>query len=524
MKTKLKAIQDDIQNVNPGHVVVGKDVLELLSSGMYVNQLTIYREFIQNSIDSIEEAKFSRPIKNIKGKININLGIDNRSITIIDNGIGVKNNDFYRLMTSIGASHKKGTNARGFRGVGRLSGLGCCRELVFRSKFYGEELISELRWDCQKLKAHLRDCSNNMELEDVIHDSASFTVTKTKDKKEHYFEVQLNGVNRLRMDALINEKLITEYISQVAPIPFSPEFTWADEIKSSLDVYNCLSEVDIYINNSTTPLYRPHRNEFCDRNNNSVKFHELEIIKIPSVDGDIAVAGWALHHEYSGALPKAFGIKGLRARAGNIQVGGDNIFEDIYPELRFNSWTVSELHILDKNIIPNGRRDNFEQNAHFSNLTNQLLPHGRKIADKCRKSSIARNKIKKFESKNELIKEHLKLIKSGNISKRNKKRLEEHIFDNLQIMKSAITYEHIDRKVKIQYTKKLNRLINTIKNNLDKHKIEDDSDKLAFLSPAKSIIYRNIFDMLYEFSVNRVVAERLIKKIIVRIKRDNNKI
>ena len=55
------------------------------------------------------------------------------------------------------------------------------------------------------------------------------------------------------------------------------------------------------------------------------------------------------------------------------------------------------LHILDKKIIPNGRRDNFEQNTHFSNLTNQLLPLGREIANKCRKSSIARNKIKTFE-------------------------------------------------------------------------------------------------------------------------------
>jgi len=427
-------------------------------------------------------------------------------------------------MTSIGASHKKGTNARGFRGVGRLCGLGCCRELVFKSKFYGEEIISELRWDCQKLKAHLRDHTNNMELEDVIHDSASFTVSKTKDIKEHYFEVQLNGVSRLRKDSLINEKLITEYISQVAPIPFSPEFSWADEIKSLLDPYNCLSEIDIYINNSSTPLYRPHKNEFCDPKFNTVKFHELEIIKIPSVDGEIAVVGWALHHEYTGALPIALGIKGLRARAGNIQVGGDNIFEDIYPEARFNSWTVSELHILDKNIIPNGRRDNFEQNTHFSNLTNQLLPFGREIANKCRKSSIARNRIKTFGFKYELIKDHLNIIKNGNISKRNKKQLEDQIFDNLQIMESAITYEHINNKTKTQHAKKLNRLKHSITKYLDKHKIEDDSDKLAFLSQTKKNIYQNIFEMLYEFTVNRVAAEVLIKKIIVRIKRDNNKI
>jgi len=38
-------------------VIVGKDLLELLSSAMYVDPLTIYREFIQNATDAIDEAE-----------------------------------------------------------------------------------------------------------------------------------------------------------------------------------------------------------------------------------------------------------------------------------------------------------------------------------------------------------------------------------------------------------------------------------------------------------------------------------
>ena len=37
-------------------VIVGKDLLELLSSTMYVDPLTIYREFIQNATDAIDKA------------------------------------------------------------------------------------------------------------------------------------------------------------------------------------------------------------------------------------------------------------------------------------------------------------------------------------------------------------------------------------------------------------------------------------------------------------------------------------
>ena len=32
-------------------IIIGKDILELLSSAMYVETLTIYREYLQNSAD-----------------------------------------------------------------------------------------------------------------------------------------------------------------------------------------------------------------------------------------------------------------------------------------------------------------------------------------------------------------------------------------------------------------------------------------------------------------------------------------
>ncbi|MCZ6803630.1 MAG: ATP-binding protein [Proteobacteria bacterium] len=520
MKTKYKAIQNNSSTLDHGHVVVGKDVLELLSSAMYVDQLTIYREYIQNSIDSIDEARSSRLLDSkINGKIEINLETDTRSITIKDNGMGIKSDDFYKRVTSIGASHKKGTNARGFRGVGRLSGLGCCRELVFRTKFYGEEIISELRWDCQKLKANLRDNTNNMELEAVIHDSTSFNTYESKDKNAHYFEVQLNGVMRLRKDSLINEDSITNYISQIAPIPFSPEFSWADDIKSSLDEYNCLSDVDIFINNADAPLYRPHRDAFNLSDSKNINFQNLDIYKIPSIDGEMAAIGWVLHHEYTGALSTSLGIKGMRARAGNIQVGGNNILENIFPELRFNSWAVSELHILDKNIIPNGRRDNFEQNAHFNNLINQLLPMGRDISNKCRSSSLIRNKVKLFESKHESISDNLKIIEKGILPKKDTKRLEEVILTNIVEMEGAISYDLLDKKTKRRLNTKFNKLKNKI-DSKNKRTLKGSPEELSFLSINERKTYQNIFSMVYEFSSNRTVADRLINKIIRRIKID----
>ena len=90
------------------------------------------------------------------------------------------------------------------------------------------------------------------------------------------------------------------------------------------------------------------------------------------VDGTAAV-GWILHHGYLGALSDRLNLRGLRARIGNIQVGSEAIFEHLFKERRFNSWTVGEVHILsDCHLVPNARRDDFEFNNHYSNFQNQL--------------------------------------------------------------------------------------------------------------------------------------------------------
>ena len=67
-------------------VFVGKDVLELLSSSMYVNPLSIFREYVQNATDAIDDALDSGILKSLdEGKIEINLDHIDRRVVIRDN-------------------------------------------------------------------------------------------------------------------------------------------------------------------------------------------------------------------------------------------------------------------------------------------------------------------------------------------------------------------------------------------------------------------------------------------------------
>jgi len=105
----------------------------------------------------------------------------------------------------------------------------------------------------------------------------------------------------------------------------------------------------------------------------------------------VGAVGWLGHHEYVRSIPTALGIRGLRARVGDVQIGEGNLFEDVYRESRFNGWTVGEIHVLDRRIVPNARRDNFEVNHHSYNLLAQIGPVTARIAQLCRSSSVSRN-------------------------------------------------------------------------------------------------------------------------------------
>src|ERR1700756_3764150 len=81
-------------------IIVGKDILEVLSSAMYVDPLAIYREYIQNSSDAIDDARRTgllEPTEN--GTVEIDLDVDKRIVKIRDNGTGVSSAEFEPRMT-----------------------------------------------------------------------------------------------------------------------------------------------------------------------------------------------------------------------------------------------------------------------------------------------------------------------------------------------------------------------------------------------------------------------------------------
>lgn len=492
--------------------IVGKDVLELLSSSMYVNPLAIYREYVQNAADSIEEAiALGLLNQSDKGRVEIKVNAENRTVNIRDNGTGIERAAFTRTLVALGASRKRGTKARGFRGVGRLAGLGYCRELVFRSLADGEHEISEMRWDCQRLKTILRDPSFKGDVEELIKEVVRIH-RRAAPEPGHFFEVELSGIVRHGDDRLMNSEEIRDYLSQVAPVPFSPDFTFGKEIEGHLIRAVGLKTVEVFLNDDKKPLFRPHRNVFEARKGVTDEFANVRFFEIQSTTGGLAAKGWVLDHGYFGAIDSAASIKGLRLRSGNMQVGETDVLEELFIEPRFNAWTVGEFHVLDDRILPNGRRDHFEQNVHFTNLLGGLRPIAQELSRRCRQSSIRRNVLRQFGTLAEQIVRNLAIIRQGAISQANRKKLKKETLKDIARIEKVAEHSSIEPEQK----RRMLRSISRYKDQLIQDSRGTQHKALARMQKRDKKTVTHMCSLIYECSTNKAAAKQLIDRVLAR--------
>ena len=184
------------------NIVIGKYTLESLTNGMYSDPLDLYREYIQNAVDSIDSTR--QPVPGDE-QFSIQIQVDKLAgtISIQDNGGGIPANSAVQTLVDIGNSEKDKKKMRGFRGIGRLAGLGYSNELIFSTSFQGECVKTVVSFDtCLLRKLLLSQNENVVSINDVMRRIVKI-YTETEQEQAHYFIVELNGVS-------IKEKLLDE--------------------------------------------------------------------------------------------------------------------------------------------------------------------------------------------------------------------------------------------------------------------------------------------------------------------------
>lgn len=496
-------------------VFVGKDILELLSSSMYVDPMSFYREYIQNAADSVDLAR-SIGILSTRGCVEVRIDPTARSVSLRDNGAGLGSAEFVHQLTALGGSKKRGTGFRGFRGIGRLAGLAFCQELVFRSRQMGETTVHEVRWDSREIRTLLRSGDVSQDLREVIAKGVQKREVPAGNWPARFFEVELKGVIRYRDDRLLNEEAVYNYLAQVAPVAFHPDFEFGHQITTFLKEGGVrLGAIDVQLL-GRGPVTRPHRNTVAMGKSGETRFHELRTIVTPSRDGGIAALTWFLDHNYLGALPSGSFIEGWRVRSGDIQVGDNGLLQSLFPESRFNAWCVAETHVLDPRILPNGRRDQFEQNAHYFDLMNHLTPQAREVAQRCRSSSISRNLIRNIDGRLAECAEHLHIAEKGGMPERQAAKFIKQLKNKLDYVERLVVRNTVASDRQRDYHTKivrLNRRWELLSTNGQK------ANLLKNFSPSQRPILAEVFAAIYQDDKNLQQAHDLIETIVSRLKR-----
>ena len=317
-----------MSNTNPQ---IGKDVIESLTLGMYEDCRFIYREYVQNAADAVDKAVKLTILDKGSEEIHIKIDAENRHISILDNATGIPYENVVSILRNIAHSTKKRGEDKGFRGIGRLGGLGYCSKLKFETSYFGEDKKSIMTWDAELLKYIINDRDNNEEAVEVLS-----RVTKTSFEKEdidaHYFRVIMEDVTS---DDLLDVESVTDYLSMVAPVDISSQFIYRSKINNFKKENGlCVDTYNIYINGDQ--IYKPYTSVIYEDNHGGKKkvddILDVDFLLSRDDNGDIIYWGWYTISCLKGQMKPKNIARGIRLRKENIQIGDEEICKKFFPK------------------------------------------------------------------------------------------------------------------------------------------------------------------------------------------------
>lgn len=335
--------------------VFGANILENLTTGMYKSSQIIFREYIQNSCDAIDKAIMLGILPPSDGEINIWIDSDTRSISIEDNGTGVAEKEFAETLQAIAQSNKQFDTERGFRGIGRLCGLAYCKELIFSTTVKGEDVISIMRIDAQKLRSRFYgDIKYTAQevLDEVIDIDTESSIRVIDD---HWFKVELIDIN-LENNVLLDDSIIGDYLSFVAPVEYRNTFCFGKKIYDYASSLNF--KIDEYrINLNGEQLVKKYKTNFTTSQGEDEIF-DVSFRNFYADNHQLIAWSWIGLSKFKGVIEQSSKnpnnkMRSIRLRKGNIQIGDEEALQHLFDEDRGIHYFIGEVFVVANDLIPN---------------------------------------------------------------------------------------------------------------------------------------------------------------------------
>ena len=379
---------------------VRKGLIGLLMFTLYSDEKTIYREYVQNALDSINNAIDQHILAQAKdGVVTINIDAHKKVIVIKDNGTGINTENAVRTLLDISASTKDGVNQAGQFGIGRLVGGGYCHELVFRTTAKGESIGTQIKFDVDKIWQMVK--------EDPTEYLATYVIDVCTQKEQfevkeddHYFEVTLNGVKDDSAPALLNREEVIEYLNAVAPVGYKPPFNNVLIYKSTLDypefknLHEGLEKIQLFV--GKTPIQKQYDLSIKGTKD---EINNLEYFKIEDDKFGKLGWGWFALTKYTVQIPREDTLACIRLRKHNIQIGDHTQLSGstYWKEERSNSYFYGEFFVTHPNIVPNAARDGLAPTPETNALNSKLREYFEMLKNLYTKANEAKKSIDKIK-------------------------------------------------------------------------------------------------------------------------------
>lgn len=352
----------------------GGFILETLTIGMYGEARSAIREYIQNGFDAIQRARDLKHLAKDAGKITITMAADKKSLIIRDDGAGLPAISAVQTLTRIGASSKKHTKNAGFRGIGRLAGIVFCDKLTFITKAKGERKQTMVVFDAKAMRAAMSpEKGSAASAEDVMRKHVHPFQSATARVAEHFFEVRIEGLRDAPIECT-SPQAMRDYVGQVAPVPYPSDFPYRNRLAAAEKASSIpIDEVEITVvgGGKSHAVHKRYGAKY-----------EFDGGEIGLTDCDIHTSptgrwwAWIGKKAESGAYTDAR-VRGLRIRVRNIQIDGAELFRDIFrdnrkSQIRFQDYYLGEIFVKPTALVPNARRDGFEEDSSWRGVRKEL--------------------------------------------------------------------------------------------------------------------------------------------------------
>lgn len=508
--------------------VIGKNVIESLTEGMYEDSRFIFREYIQNSADAIDKAIVEGLLKYGDGEIHITIDPHLKTITFYDNGTGIPSSKVAEILGDIASSTKEIGKDKGFRGIGRLGGLGYCEKLTFETSFKGEAVKSLFSWNASELKKSIDNRAVKESASEVMAKVTTHSTTN-EDLGKHYFKVILEGVKN---ETLLDKDIVKDYLRMVAPIPYPNHFLFRRKIKGyaqELQVVN-IDEYKVYLGKDllekaySTIIYEGD----IDAKKKIDEIFDIEVFYDTNKDGEILYWGWYGVSKYEKVIAKCNLSRGIRLRKANIQIGADQTLVPFHKESRGNFYFIGEIHAVHSKLIPNSRRDNFIENETYEMFFASLSKKFRELYKLYYDASKARNADKDIKAYDEHHKKLKEKIEKGFTNNEDKEKAYRELESR---KKKAEEAEKIlsNMSSRAEEGSPISRILGQVISQTETRPIQDIeieedkkpkffTDKYTWLDKSQRKLLSRVFGTI-ENVLPKELAQNLIAKIDEELKR-----